>query len=377
LDAWAVQMLKQQGISVHLSFFGDGEESASYWNAAMAVLDRSELPDQMTDEEVRREWEQVVQANDVMTKMDYIKVSRMGRGIRLSKAAKTALWEVFETYRDEMQSRGIKEPEDLYRDVRDLLKNKPDLAKKYRSVIVDESQDFGNAAFRMLAALVCQREDLTDSLYITGDAHQRIYGRKVVLSRCGINVKGRSRRLKVNYRTTEETCDWAVAVLKGCSVDDLDGEKDSLKGYHAAMHGAAPMVRPCESFDEEVNTIKQFIEKCREENDEAGICVVLPSNALVEKYKKELENRGLTAELLSKNSSNDAPLAIGTIHRVKGLEFDYMVIAGLSVKSFKKALQDAEGQLTMRSLVHVAATRARKNVLVTSSTAMPDWVPAS
>jgi superfamily I DNA/RNA helicase len=70
-------------------------------------------------------------------------------------------------------------------------------------------------------------------------------------------------------------------------------------------------------------------------------------------------------------------LAIGTIHRVKGLEFDYMVIAGLSVKSFKKALQDAEGQLTMRSLVHVAATRARKNVLVTSSTAMPDWVPAS
>jgi DNA helicase IV len=63
---------------------------------------------------------------------------------------------------------------------------------------VDEAQDFGNEAFRLIRAIVPVGEN---DLFIVGDAHQRIYGHQVVLSRCGIDIRGRGRKLKLNFRT--------------------------------------------------------------------------------------------------------------------------------------------------------------------------------
>ena len=94
-------------------------------------------------------------------------------------------------------------------------------------MVVDEAQDMGTQAFRLIRALVPSGPD---DLFIVGDGHQRIYGRnKVVLGQCGIDIRGRSARLKVNYRTTDETRRLAVSILEGVEVDDLDGGRDRLR----------------------------------------------------------------------------------------------------------------------------------------------------
>ena len=101
---------------------------------------------------------------------------------------------------------------------------------------MDEAQDMGMQAFKLIRALLDADEE-NPFLFIVGDAHQRIYKQKVVLSHCGINIRGRGRKLKINYRTTDENRRWAVGLLKGIAFDDLDGGTDDLKGYRSLLHG--------------------------------------------------------------------------------------------------------------------------------------------
>ncbi|MCD4786690.1 MAG: hypothetical protein K8R09_00550 [Desulfobacterales bacterium] len=103
----------------------------------------------------------------------------------------------------------------------------------------------GIQAFKLIRQMI--PEEKKNDLFIVGDAHQRIYRHKVVLSQCGINIRGRGRKLRINYRTTDETRKWAIGLLKGVKVDDLDGGTDDQKGYKALLHGIMPDVR-CQIF---------------------------------------------------------------------------------------------------------------------------------
>jgi DNA helicase IV len=123
---------------------------------------------------------------------------------------------VFDALRSELRQRGLWEPEEAKQAAADRL-NASGQPPRYRAIVVDEAQDFDVAAFRLLRALAGAEH--TDDLFIVGDPHQRIYGRPLVLGQCGINVRGRSRKLRINYRTTEETRAWATAVLQG--IDNL------------------------------------------------------------------------------------------------------------------------------------------------------------
>ena len=106
-----------------------------------------------------------------------------------------------------------------FEETRRYLEKKKEILP-YRAVVVDESQDFHPEEWKLIRALVPAG---ANDLFLVGDAHQRIYGRKVVLSRCGIATQGRSSTLRINYRTTEQIRAWAVAMLEGMAVDDLDG----------------------------------------------------------------------------------------------------------------------------------------------------------
>ena len=147
-------------------------------------------------------------------------MSRVGRGTRLGRSARVKVWPVFEEYRAQLAERGLKEVDDAYRDAAALLVEDRD-GSDYVTVIVDEAQDMGAQAFALVRAIVPSGRD---DLFIVGDGHQRIYGRnRVVLGRCGIDIRGRSRKLRLNYRTTEETRSWASRLLSGRDIDDLDG----------------------------------------------------------------------------------------------------------------------------------------------------------
>ena len=112
----------------------------------------------------------------------------------------------------------------------------------YKAIIVDEAQDMGLHAFKLIRHMIPESQNKND-IFIVGDGHQRIYRRKVTLSLAGIKITGRSAKLRINYRNTEENRNWAVRILEGLPVDDLDGNLDDQKGYKSLLHGAFPEVR--------------------------------------------------------------------------------------------------------------------------------------
>src|SRR5690606_28785922 len=205
----------------------------------------------------REEWARVIQPQSVSSVEDYKKASRIGRGTRLNRQQRVDIWPVFERYRHLLASNYLKEADDAYRDARSLIENNPEPRPKLAAVIVDEGQDMGPQAVKLIRALVPPGPS---DLFIVGDGHQRIYGKhKVVLSQCGIDIRGRSTRLKINYHTTDETRRMAVSILEGVEVDDLDGGLDTQKFYHSLMHGPAPEVRCFNSIDQQAEAILQAI----------------------------------------------------------------------------------------------------------------------
>lgn len=378
LDAWAHGRLKQHQINVRLSFMPQEEKEAERaWHDAQDKLQAAKRPSGMSDAEIKKEWTQVIQANGVNSLTDYYRVSRAGRRISLRKADKEALWPVFEEYRALLKEQGIMEPEDMYAAVAGLIDEDPRLVAMYEHVIVDEAQDFGNAAYKLIAKIVAHRSTEVNNLYITGDAHQRIYGRKVVLSRCGINVRGRSRCLRINYRTTEETCKWATAVLDNCSVDDLDNGTDSNKGYRSLTRGVPPQVRTFADTSSEVTAIAQAIKDLKTKGVEpSSICIAVRNRGMVDDYKRELKSRGVECDVIEsdKHAHDSEFCRLATFHRVKGLEFDYMILAGMDELTWGKDMQDEDALLRARCLVHVAATRARAELLVTASPALATFL---
>ena len=205
LDRWVAGFLRGRRYEFRTQY-GRNEEA---WQRALDCKSPDlDLPDSFYEDE----WEQVIQANGVTSEEEYRQVSRIGRGTRLGRRARVGVWPVFEEYRAQLAELGLKEVDDAYRDAATLLKDDGD-GSGYAAVIVDEGQDMGAQAFALVRAIVPAGRD---DLIIVGDGHQRIYGRnRVVLGRCGIDIRGRSRKLRLNYRTTEETPAMGVAPAGG------------------------------------------------------------------------------------------------------------------------------------------------------------------
>ncbi len=373
LDAWVIQFLKKHGYHYTLIF---QENTGPYWqnaiNLAPADMD-------MDESFYPQEWAQVIQAQGITSCDEYLKASRVGRKKKLPRLMKQKIWSVFEEYRAQLNAKGLKEMTDAVRDARILLKNKGDILP-YQAIIVDEAQDMGMETFKLIRQMIPEsRGELKNDLFIVGDAHQRIYRHKVVLSRCGINIQGRSKKLKINYRTTEETRKWAVKLLEGKAVDDLDGGLDSQKGYKSLLHGDSPEIRCFNSFTEEVQFIAAYLKELTKEGvDVNTVCLVARTNDLLKQYESALQERGIKTYLIKRSVAEDRKavgLRLATMHRVKGLEFDDVIIASVNdgiVPLPLSSIVDSSSELAEesenleRALLYVSATRAKKKVLMTS-----------
>ena len=371
LDGWVMKFLQGQGLQVRV--FNDSARKAC-WDMAMAVADTSLGLERRFYEE---EWSEVVLANGCRTLPEYIAARRIGRGRRLTRQNRVQIWPVFDALRTEFRQRGLWEPEDAKQAAIDILQESG-LAPGYRSIVVDEAQDLDVASFKLLRALVGEQHD--NDLFIVGDPHQRIYGKPVVLSRCGIEIRGRSRKLRINYRTTEETRAWATAVLHGLDFDDLDGGTDSTSDYRSLLHGDHPLVKGFDDPAEEQRFLADTLRQLQKEQGSlAATCVTARTNSGVEKLNTALQREGFTTRVINKDESDDPSdpaLRLATMHRVKGLEFDQMFIPGLDQTQMplRYELDQRPDQISRelfeqqeRSLLHVAATRAKKRVVVSYS----------
>ena len=366
LDRWVQYFLRKQSYDYEVVF--DGAVLDRHWNKAF-----SEKPAELdlSLSFFKEEWQKVIQPQGITSLNDYKKASRIGRGTRLNREQRVKIWSVFEEYRHLLNKSRQKETDDAYRDAAQLI-SAQSIDLPYCSIIVDEAQDMGSQAFMLLRAMV--PEDKND-LFIVGDAHQRIYGRnKVVLGRCGINIVGRSRKLKINYRTTDEIRKRAVALLEGRVIDDLDGGSDNNLLYKSLTHGQSPQIELFNSLEDQAGFIKALLDK--EDFPPSNVCVVARTNKEVQSIQKELEYLGIKISVIKPNEpvvDEDSSVKLATVHRVKGLEFDQVILASandglipldyaLRNKGDAVSLEDAETE--ERSLVYVAITRARKSAMI-------------
>ncbi|MFN7901176.1 MAG: 3'-5' exonuclease [Synechococcaceae cyanobacterium] len=371
LDGWVMQFLKGQGLQVRV--FNE-EARDSCWSLAMDVADTTLGLDKRFYQE---EWKDVVLAQGCRSRDEYLMARRVGRGTRLSRPQRAQIWPVFDAVRAEFRQRGLWEPEEAKQIAADLLR-KADGPPLYASVVVDEAQDLDVASFSLLRALV--GEPRPNDLFIVGDPHQRIYGKPVVLSCCGIDIRGRARKLRINYRTTEETRAWATAVLHDLDFDDLDGGRDPASDYRSLLHGDHPLVQGFEAPGEEQRFLVSTLRRLRDEQQSlASTCVAARTNKAVEQLNGLLQAEGFTTRVINADASDDPSdpaLRLATMHRVKGLEFDQVFLPGLDasqmplqveVNKRPDVLSRELFEQQERSLLHVAATRAKKRVVVSYS----------
>jgi len=367
LDQWAGSLLRRYGYKPELLY--DEAARRRYWQAAMSAMPTSvELPLQF----MRAEYERVVLPQGCETVDDYMRASRVGRGGQLGRAARKAIWPVFAEYRALLHAANLREPEEAFRDARRLLATEP-TELGIRSMVIDEAQDISAAAFELIRAAVPVAEN---DLFIVGDAHQRIYRHKVVLSRVGIEVRGRSRALRVNYRTTDEIRRWACAQLEGCSIDDLDGNVDTLRGYRSLTHGDSPDVLTSSSLVDDLKHIQSVLKTLAEDGIEPRqVCVAARTNDEVDALAAGLKDSGIEALRLERTTPDDASVPgvrVATMHRIKGLEFGVMIIAGYrgATRYAEQFARDEDAgvsedtETAERSLLHVAATRAKRHLFV-------------
>jgi superfamily I DNA/RNA helicase len=374
LHAWAGRFLRDQGRKFEVA---SPSELDTCWEGAI----RNSGVRDFEPGFLRQEWEQVVQTNEIQVAADYFKVPRVGRGRTLSRPQRQKAWKVFEQYTEALLRLGKVEWGSVIQDARSLLELK-NLTLPYKAVVVDEAQDFQAQDWRLIRAIA---PSCPDDLFIVGDAHQRIYGQKVALRTCGINVQGRSSRLRVNYRTTEEIRSWAMTVLSGVEIDDLDGERDEEKGYRSLMSGPRPEVHRFGSRNEGLHyvgeRIKQLVALCPAEH----ICLVARTTKLLkEDYQPMLNGLGIKSTLLDQRREGQG-VRLATMHRVKGLEFPAMILAGINARYMPLPVfgvpddpaSKADHEARERSLLFVAATRARDLLVVTSWGTPSPFLPTS
>lgn len=329
------------------------------WQSAMAVRDtKLVLPDDFYELEL----EQVILAQGITTLEEYRVARRTGRSGVLSRGKRDSVWPVFEEYRGQLASRKLKEVDDAYREVAGLMLSTPDKESEYSAIVVDETQDFGPQALKLLRAMIPRGPN---DLFFVGDGHQRIYSRnRAAMSKCGIDIRGRSRKLYLNYRTTDEIRRQAVALLEGCEVDDLDDGHDETKRYKSLSRGPAPSVVTADGLEAAAAQATDFIRRLRTEATDSlpSVCVIASSEKNREAMAKQLLSAGLAGVTISAQSNHaEARDAVhfATMHRAKGLEFDAVVV--VAPESYLGEPEDTQSQ---RKLLYVALTRAKRAALL-------------
>ncbi|MGH3624799.1 MAG: 3'-5' exonuclease, partial [Sciscionella sp.] len=258
----------------------------------------------------------------------------------------------------------------------------------YDHVIVDEGQDLSASHWLMLRRLVATGPN---DLFICEDSHQRIYGERLVLSHFGIDVRGRSRKLTLNYRTTRQNLTFALRVLGGDRIVDLDGSEESRTGYRSRLSGVEPTLHGATSATEEEQFVADTVNRWLTEPENTrptaeSIGVLVRTNRVRDELARSLRQAGVPAETLSGESDETGRgVRVATMHRAKGMEFARVIVAGASASSvpfrwlLDNAPQEDHSDVTQRErlLLYVACTRARDQLIVSWNGTPSPFLPVT
>ena len=315
------------------------------------------------------EWTQVIDAWQIGDLAAYAEVPRMGRKNRLGARQRERLWEVFGRVRAALAERGFTTSASVFSAAAAHYGGRP--GKPFTHVVVDEAQDLGVAELRFLAAIA---PAAPEALFFAGDIGQRIFQQPFSWKGLGVDVRGRSVTLKVNYRTSHQIRRAADRLLPG-SVRDVDGVEDERFGTVSVFEGPEPEILVAADAEEEARAVAAFLRAALADGiapSEIGIFV--RSDAELPRARAAAAAAGLAVRTLGDRGDTAAAL-LGTMHLAKGLEFRAVALVACDEGVLPLAARIAdvadefeldEVVATERQLLYVAATRARDRLLVSA-----------
>jgi hypothetical protein len=315
------------------------------------------------------EWRHIVDAWQLRTWEAYRDVTRLGRKTRLKEPQRAQLWSIFARVWQALDERGLSTKASLYVELAHKLEGARH--PPYEFAVTDESQDLGIPQLRFLAALGGARPN---ALFFAGDLGQRIFQQPFSWLSLGVDVRGRSRTLRVNYRTSHQIRQQADRLME-LEITDVDGIAEKRGDTISIFNGPAPNVLSFATEQDEVNAVAEWLRNCiaeREEPHEIGVFV--RSEAQIERARRAVELAQVpSCELTAQVEVSSGHAVIGIMHLAKGLEFRSVAVMACDdeVLPLQSRIEQVgeDGDLqevydSERQLLYVACTRARDRLLV-------------
>lgn len=383
IDALANQILKRAGQEIARGAervvgvptdLVQGRTGSSAWQTAIDVAGDS-LPEVLrTDAFFVAEYAAIVLPNLVTSREQYYRVRRPGRGVALSRARRAAVWSVIEAYRAKARVDGTVDFAEAATLAATHARHVGYDAHLADHILVDEGQDLSPAHWQLLRALVGEH---ADDLFIAEDSHQRIYGQRVVLGAYGIRIVGRSQRLTLNYRTTAQNLAYAIRVLEGGEYVDLEEGAEKSSDYRSARSGPRPSLYPCETLSVELDNAAQVLKRWLADGSTPAetIAILVRFATQRDRVVNGLVERGVSVRAVDRAVSKPGLPVVMTMHRAKGTEFARVLLFGIGASAIPGRLKGekyseeaaADALLRERSLLYVAATRARDELAISWS----------
>ncbi|MDR2302714.1 MAG: UvrD-helicase domain-containing protein [Deltaproteobacteria bacterium] len=368
-DLWVNKYMNHRQYDLRVVY---GHDLTELWDKAISLASETNEFDRTFYEQ---EWNKVVTVQRAFTKKRYLAASRLGRGTPVDRKKRILIWKVFKEFINQMW---VTKKRDINMAICEcsVISEKVSKFPLYKSIVIDEAQDFGLNELAFLRKIA--GPERPNDLFIVGDAHQRIYDKRAVLSKCGIDVTGRDGYLCLNYRTTEQIREVSLRLLKDTHTDDLDDGRDAKYRCQSLTSGDGPIIKRFESRAREADFIVSEIKKLQRSKVELkSLCLVARTNALLNDYRARLQDAGLPVYDLKLEDFDDQSqdgVRLGTLHRVKGLEFRVVFIAAVNDKILPLTAAITKGDAVHRQerltaekrLLYVAMTRAQKAVYLTS-----------
>lgn len=362
-------------------------DAAQVWETALESAS-DDLPRSIANRTfLQQEYEGVVLAGRITSQAEYLKVARTGRGTPLSRKQRKLVWAVIESV---MQTQAV--DGQLFWPTMSAVGAEV-LNVRYENgggslfdhVVVDEAQDFNAGHWRFLRACVAEGPN---DIFIAEDSHQRIYGQPLTLSRFGISTRGRaSSRLTLNYRTTKENLEYALQILvgeEGLSYLDAEGETDSVAGYRSARTGPRPYLVRVGSEDQEFDVAEHFISRWMDSDRDVHIGVMCRTRGQISRVVSGLADKGIDA-VATRNAerASHEQVSVMTMHGAKGMEFTHVLLMGVGKELMPlrfrlKDLSEEDAREALqreRSLLYVAASRARDELVITATGEPSELLP--
>lgn len=316
------------------------------------------------------EWEQVVDAWQLDSWESYRDVARLGRKTRLPESRRVALWSIFEQVRAGLESRGLVTESEMFSRLASRLLESGHSPFEY--AVVDEAQDVSVSQLRFLSALGAGRPN---SLFFAGDLGQRIFQQPFSWLALGVDIRGRSQTLRINYRTSHQIRMHADRLLAP-ELSDVDGVTDVRRGTISVFNGLTPTIAVSDSLEDEIATVGKWLAARHDEGitpNEIGLFV--RSEAQLDRARAAVEDSELQYRVLDeKVDIASGHISISTMHLAKGLEFRAVAVMACDdeviplqerIETVADDTDLEEVYNTERHLLYVACTRARDHLLVT------------